>query len=234
MRIVAIDADGVAHAVAWRHRVSLDHKKAWEDFKHRLREINEAVWADDQLIAVKGENNYRDTLYPEYKGTRKGDPGSAIIVKQLRERAVRSGIVVPSYGREADDLLRIWSIEAKNAGHEIVIAANDKDLFCIPGKHYNIRTDKLTTINEQDAERHYWQQILKGDPVDNIPGLPGVGPKKAASLLSDCFTTAEYKARVKELYKQYYKEDWKNYLLSNGKMIHIQQNVNDYFEFKEE
>ena len=232
MTVALIDADCVAHAVAWTYNNMkvIDH--AWRVYQKSLKEIEEAVWADHSNIVVKGPGNYRDILYPEYKGTRK--PSASVdpeVVKTLRLRTVESNLGIFSYGRESDDFIRIWSHEATECGEEYVICSNDKDLYCIPGKHFSTKTHAVREITPQEAERHYWEQVLKGDMTDNIPGLPGVGPVKAKNLLIECKTTEEYKAAVERAYRAQYGDEWKSWLLSNGKMIHIQRNFDDYFTF---
>jgi len=234
MTVALIDADCVAHAVAWNFPKLKELGKAWRAFSRSIRDIEEAVWADHSNIVVKGPGNYRDYIYSEYKAHRVGKESKVEdgVVNGLRDRAVSELGAIYSYGRESDDFLRIWSIEAENAGEEYVVCSNDKDLYCIPGKHFSTKTHQIRNITKAEAERHYWEQILKGDMTDNIPGLPGIGPVKAKNLLKDCDTTEEYKAVVERCYKQQYGPDtWKSWLLSNGKMIHIQQHVDDYFTF---
>ena len=53
---------------------------------------------------------------------------------------------------------------------------------CIPGKHWLMHKKEMIVVSEEDAMRHYYQQLLKGDPTDNIPGVPRVGEVKAAKI----------------------------------------------------
>jgi 5'-3' exonuclease len=82
--------------------------------------------------------------------------------------------------------------------------------------------------------RHYYQQLLKGDPTDNIPGVPRVGEVKAAKILAPFTTEKDFQEQVVEQYLLAYGEfEWKDYLLSNAKMIHLQRDKDDYFNFKQ-
>jgi 5'-3' exonuclease len=68
-----------------------------------------------------------------------------------------------------------------------------------------------------------------GDSVDNIPGLPGVGPVKAAKLLEGLTTHEERRSAVIDAYIDMYGEHWQNHYLANGKMIHMWRFMNDHF-----
>ena len=84
-------------------------------------------------------------------------------------------------------------------------------------------------ISEEEAMRHYYEQIIKGDPTDYIPGIPGVGEKKAAAALKNCKTEEDFQEAVVNAYFSYYGEElWYEYFLSNAKMIHLQKHSNDY------
>jgi 5'-3' exonuclease len=227
--IALIDGDIITYEVNWKFPNSYD--LAWFNFKKRVNNIVESVFASDYLIAVSGKYNYRDTLYREYKGTRQKNESKTKFIRLLREQAVVDLGACPADGREADDLLRIWARECESGGNDYIICSGDKDLFAIPGRHYLLRSNKIKNVSVEEAERFYWEQILKGDATDNIPGLPGIGPIKASEMLLNCKTTEDYKKTVALQYIRFYGEEWHNQLLSNGKVIHIQEHVNDWFTF---
>jgi 5'-3' exonuclease len=153
------------------------------------------------------------------------------IVPILRKMAVHHDLAIESTGREADDLLRIWAGECRAVGREFVICSIDKDLKMIPGMHYNMNRDEMEEISEQTAMQHYYCQLLSGDPTDNIPGLPGIGPKTAPKLVAHCVKETEFQEVIVERYFQEYgQERWYEYFLSNAKMIHLQEHTEDYFD----
>jgi 5'-3' exonuclease len=146
--------------------------------------------AFDESLAV----SYRNEIYPEYKANR--DPAPVELKRQFGwARAVAEALGLSCYadGRyEADDLIGTLAEYWRERGHPICIVTADKDLAQLVGEadHWwdfsrnqklNARqlTDKFGVMPEQMADF----LALTGDPVDNIPGVPGIGPKSAAVLL---------------------------------------------------
>ena len=92
---------------------------------------------------------------------------------------------------EADDI--VVSLKRDHPA-KYTLAAVDKDvLYSLPGKHFNYYTSakyginmKWVQVDKMEAMKHHYLQTLTGDPGDNIPGLAGIGPKKAAKILEGC------------------------------------------------
>lgn len=200
---------------------------------HRIiDQIKEVTFAEKCLIAIKGDGNFRHTVYPAYKQHRKQERPVQNYVDTLREYLDSLGLAVRAHGMEADDLLRIWHGEALAAGEHPVIASIDKDLLCIPGTHYRFPRGNLyeagsrdpsllIEVNEWDAAKHYHKQLLMGDSTDGIPGLPKVGPKRADAIISDCKTVEDLQFITCYAYKEIIGKDWKDFLILNGKLITI-------------
>ena len=146
--------------------------------------------AFDESLAV----SYRNEIYPEYKANR--DPAPEELKRQFGwARAVAEALGLSCYADdryEADDLIGTLAEYWRERGHPICIVTADKDLAQLVGEadHWwdfsrnqklNARqlTDKFGVMPEQMADF----LALTGDPVDNIPGVPGIGPKSAAALL---------------------------------------------------
>lgn len=235
-QIIQLDSDGKRVPVEWTKEEDRAYLEAsWNKLQKDLQKLLDEIYCKDFLMAVKGPNNYRNLMYPEYKLNRHADPTKQnVFVPVLRKLCVHEELAVESEGREADDLMRIWAEQAREAGDDYIICSIDKDLKCIPGKHYLMHHDKKHTINvsPEEALRHYYEQMLKGDSTDNIPGVPKVGDVKATKLLAPYSTEEEFQSQVIEQYLiAYGEDDWKDYLLSNAKMIHLQTKPNDYFSF---
>ena len=134
---------------------------------------------------------------PSYKAQRPPTPPS--LEEQLsgiREMLAALRVaVVEIEGEEADDVIATLAVQAAHAGARSVIASSDKDFFQLVGPHVQvIRPDgKQSVLLDAGAVFARYgvkpEQItdylsLIGDSVDNIPGVPGVGPKTAVELLT--------------------------------------------------
>ncbi len=138
--------------------------------------------------------SYRNEIYPEYKANR--DPAPEELKRQFAwARDVAEAMGFKCYGDErfeADDLIGTLATHWRDRGHAINVVTGDKDLAQLleDGDSWwdfarNIRlgpdgiVDKFGVRPGQIAD---WL-ALTGDSVDNIPGIPGVGPKTATALL---------------------------------------------------
>lgn len=147
----------------------------------------------------------RMKILPAYKQQRQETPDDLGVQFPVMEEAVAAlGIHnVRLEGHEADDLIASYAAAARNAGHEVVIATNDKDIYALVGEGTRIYTtnksdagdskEGFVLLGEAEVEAKWGvppAQIpdvlaLTGDSVDNIPGVDGVGPKTAAKLIRE-------------------------------------------------
>ena len=226
--IAVVDADSCIYQAAWQ-RETLDD--AVENYKYLLdKNWVGPIWADESIVYCGGKDNFRYSLCPQYKGNRKEPPEDAKLFKPLMQELVNRGLTIPSHGMEADDMVRIKSVELTKKGIKHTIVHIDKDLDCIVGNHYNPRQQEFYDIDENQADLNYWLQILKGDPTDNLPGLPKVGPKTAEKMLNG-IPLGRRKARVLAAYRaKFGVVDWKNKLMETANGIHILRTENDFFK----
>jgi len=233
---IMLDADGKRSRIFLTKDQEIKYlKKSLIVFKVLLRQLLESVFCEEYLSAVKGPDNYRTLLYPNYKVNRhQGDPSKInILVPLIRKLAVHEGLAVEAVGCEADDLMRMWALQAQEAGDPYIICTIDKDLKCIEGKHFNMKTKQFFEVTKEQARLNYYAQLIQGDATDNIPGIPGKGPIKSRGMLSACTSEEEMQEVVVSAYIEFYGDDWYNYFLSNAKMIHLQRYPNDYFKAEE-
>jgi 5'-3' exonuclease len=138
--------------------------------------------------------SYRNEIYPDYKANR--EPAPEELKRQFlwaRDVAEAMGLRCFSDQRyEADDLIGTLASHWRERGHPVCIVTSDKDLAQLIGKGDSwwdfTRNRKLDSAKIKDKFGVHPHQIadylaLTGDSVDNIPGIPGVGPKSAAALL---------------------------------------------------
>ncbi|MEE4219211.1 MAG: 5'-3' exonuclease H3TH domain-containing protein [Xanthomonadales bacterium] len=138
--------------------------------------------------------SFRNEIYPEYKANR--DPAPEELTRQFAwARSVAEAMGLPCYADpryEADDLIGTLAYYWRDRGHPVYVVTADKDLAQLVGENdywwdfsrnrkLNARQlkEKFGVLPEQMADF----LALTGDAVDNIPGVPGVGPKSAAALL---------------------------------------------------
>jgi DNA polymerase-1 len=152
---------------------------------------DEIIFAFDESL----ESNYRNELYPAYKANR--EPAPEELKRQFlycQQLCTALGFSVLSDGYyEADDLIGTAMLSARQNGQASIILSADKDLSQLLGEHdqqwdyaKNIRW-KLAGVKEKHGvHAHQFADYLglTGDAVDNSPGVPGIGPKTAATLLS--------------------------------------------------
>jgi len=223
--IAIIDGDVLLYMSIWNMETK---EEARERFDEIFQNILEGVFATDYVMALGGPDNFRVDLYPDYKGNRvksKSTRPDWFLDLKSDIESEYDGCVF-SDNCEADDLVRIWATECDAADMKRIVVSVDKDLDCISGLHYNPRKGLIYDVEQEDANYFYWKQILMGDSTDNIPGLPGIGTKKADAILAH---NIKYKDSVCRAYHNQYGEDGYNYLITNGRLIHIWRHINDHF-----
>ena len=143
---------------------------------------------------------FRDEMVEEYKAGRAETPD--ILTPQFDMiRRVLASLAVPLVevpGYEADDALATLATEARDRGHEVIVVTGDRDCFQLVEDPYvrvlyNRRGvsdyslyDEAGIIERTGVSPALYPQLaaLRGDPSDNLPGVPGVGEKTAAKLLT--------------------------------------------------
>jgi 5'-3' exonuclease len=160
------------------------------DLLEEARPAHVAVAFDESLAT-----SFRNAIYPAYKQNR--EPAPPELKRQFalcRELCRLLGIAeFGSSTHEADDIIGTIATRLRATGHRAVVVTRDKDLAQLirDGDHYwdyaGARRFAYADIEGQFGvrpERFADYLALTGDSVDNIPGVPGIGPKTAAALLS--------------------------------------------------
>lgn len=172
---------------------------------------------------LSGSGNFREqmaTILP-YKGNR--DPTHK--PKYYREikdylRDVWGAEVVN--GREADDAIGCAQWAAKD--RDTIIVSIDKDLDMIPGPHYNWVKNFAYDVSLNNANLMLFYQMLTGDRTDNIPGIPGIGPKTADRMIENLKSELPLvRAAVQQAYKKYYGADWETFYDEVAALLWIQR-----------
>ena len=157
-------------------------------------------WVSDYKGFLTGSNNYRKEIAvtAPYKGNRVQErPVHYQLVRDYLTSAWGCEVID---GQEADDAIGIAAYSYGDDDEAYIIMTIDKDLDMIRGWHYNFTKDIKYFVQEDDTMRTFYTQVLTGDRVDNIPGLKGIGPKKAEKILKDCSSEKDMYAAVLEAY----------------------------------
>jgi DNA polymerase-1 len=146
------------------------------------------------VFDAKGKT-FRDDIYKEYKANRPPMPDelrSQIAPLHQIVKAMGFPIIVES-GVEADDVIGTLARQASAQGIECVISTGDKDMAQLVDEHVTLINTMTNTAMDKNgvvekfgvpAELIIDYLAMKGDKVDNIPGIPGVGDKSAVAMLN--------------------------------------------------
>ena len=196
-------------------------------FDYQLKSIKSKLKAKSYKIYLTGSGNYREKVATvlKYKGNRDGTE-KPYWFYNVRKYAESLGAIVV-HGNEADDACSVVAYRGYLVNPEApttVCSSGDKDLRDTPGLHFNPdKDDGPVLITMEQANRNFYQQLLKGDKSsDNIPGCQGlskktsgrygvrkiatIGDKGAEALLADCTTARELYERCYEVYSDWYSE----------------------------
>ncbi|MGF1549524.1 MAG: DNA polymerase I [Sphingomonadaceae bacterium] len=149
------------------------------------------------VVLDKSEKTFRNEMYGEYKANRPPPPEDLVPQFPLIREATRAFSIpcIEEEGLEADDIIACYATEATKAGWKVTIVSSDKDLMQLiaaPG------VELYDTMNDRRIDAAYVGKkfgvgpeklgdvlALMGDSVDNVPGVPGIGPKRASALIAE-------------------------------------------------
>jgi len=188
-----------------------------------------------------GLSRERMVLLPEYKAQRPSMPDD--LAAQIDELVVYLGAArIPSFVQdevEADDLIASLARMAVQAGDSVVIASADKDFFQLVSPavgllNPNDKTDAIWTASQvvaktgvQPGQVVDWLSLI-GDSVDNIRGVPGVGPKTATDLLVRFGSVESLYGRLGEVKSEKLRESLRvsaDVVRRNQQMIRLQDDL---------
>jgi DNA polymerase-1 len=148
------------------------------------------------VILDASEHTHRNVMYDQYKAHRPPPPEDLVPQFPLIRTATRAFSIpcIEEAGLEADDIIACYVTVAKEAGWKVTIVSSDKDLMQLIDEDAGI--DMLDTMNDRRIGRAEVLEkfgvppekvgdvlALMGDSVDNVPGVPGIGPKTASQLI---------------------------------------------------
>src|SRR3954470_15992881 len=147
------------------------------------------------VVLDASEQTHRNKMYDQYKAHRPPPPEDLVPQFPLIRVATRAFSIpcIEEAGLEADDIIACYVTAAKKAGWQVTIVSSDKDLMQLIEDG---QIDMLDTMNDRRIDEAAVIEkfgvgpekvgdvlALMGDSVDNVPGVPGVGPKTATQLI---------------------------------------------------
>lgn len=191
--------------------------------------------------------NFRDSVakQKEYKGNRKQE--KPFHYDNLTAYIFSKYDVKVAVGMEADDLMSIDQWERVRNGHlDTIICSRDKDLRITPGMHFSwscgrqeqFGPARVTELGEIKLIKNnkkifgtglsfFYSQLITGDVVDNVPGLPKGGPVLAHKTLADCSSEEEMFERVSALYQERFGEDWRQEMREQVDLLWMVRELNE-------
>ena len=191
--------DGLNVAFRWKHQNILDFKY---DYIRTIESLAKSYNAGTIIVCADGGSSYRKEIYPEYKANRKER-----FAEQTEQEAKEFEMFMAEFsdtltlirqkypvfhfrGVEADDIAAY--ITQKINYDECWLISSDRDLDLLISdtvSRFSTVTRKETTVYnwdehyDFDIEDYISFKCLTGDKGDNVPGVPGVGPKRAVQLM---------------------------------------------------
>ncbi|WP_331372838.1 DNA polymerase I [Sinorhizobium chiapasense] len=184
------------------------------------------------VIFDYSSKTFRNVLYDQYKANRTAPPEDLIPQFGLIRHATRAFNLpcIEKEGYEADDLIATYARLAEEAGAGVTIVSSDKDLMQLVTSRvsmYDSMKDKQITIPDViekwgvPPEKMIDLQAMTGDSTDNVPGIPGIGPKTAAQLLEEYGDLDTLLARAGEIKQQKRRES----IVANAELARLSRQL---------
>lgn len=246
----ALDADvlvyelGFAAEAAWKYQRAENGEQedgnpppfdvVLEMIERRIPQIIEESGATEGVLFLTGSKNFRNHIavtHP-YKARLGNKPYHYKNIKAVLP------MMYPHYmeeGLEADDLIGMVLTKSPD---EWIATSRDKDIRQLTGHHYSWElenqpaigpfvADKLGHIELRKGkvfgwgDKFFFAQLITGDYVDSIPGIPRKGPVAALEALKDANTYLDMLEAVSTLYKAYYQLEWKTVMREQARLLHL-------------
>ena len=200
--------DAINLGFRWKHAGATEF---CDDYIKTVESLKRSYKASHVIIACdRGASSYRKTIYPEYKQNRKDKQALQTEAEKDAfetffrefENTMATIEIEGKYpllrfqGVEADDVCAYICSKVKN--RNIWLISSDKDYDLLINNHvsrFSYVTRKETTIDnwnthyDFEPEDYISIKCLMGDSGDNVPGVPGIGPKRAVSLVAEYGST---------------------------------------------
>lgn len=185
-------------------------------FLNMFLKMIDAFNPDGVVVAFdKGKPRVRMEMLPQYKAQRPPmDPDLHAQVPMIKELLTALNVpILQSEGWEGDDILGTMARLGEEAGCDMLLVTGDRDMYQLVTEHVNVVSTRkglsdvaiMTPESVDDLYHGITPALvpdfygLKGDTSDNIPGVPGIGPKKASALIAQYGSLDEVIAHADEV-----------------------------------
>ena len=185
-------------------------------FLNMFLKMIDAFNPDGVVVAFdKGKPRVRMEMLPQYKAQRPPmDPDLHAQFPMIKELLVALNVpILQSEGWEGDDILGTMARLGEQAGCDMLLVTGDRDMYQLVTEHVNVVSTRkglsdvaiMTPESVDDLYHGITPALvpdfygLKGDTSDNIPGVPGIGPKKASALIAQYGSLDEVIAHADEV-----------------------------------
>ena len=185
-------------------------------FLNMFLKMIDAFNPDGVVVALdKGKPRVRMEMLPQYKAQRPPmDPDLHAQFPMIKELLAALNVpILQSEGWEGDDILGTMARLGEEAGCDMLLVTGDRDMYQLVTEHVNVVSTRkglsdvaiMTPESVDDLYHGITPALvpdfygLKGDTSDNIPGVPGIGPKKASALIAKYGSLDEVIAHADEV-----------------------------------
>ena len=185
-------------------------------FLNMFLKMIDAFHPDGVVVAFdKGKPRVRMEMLPQYKAQRPPmDPDLHAQFPMIKELLAALNVpILQSEGWEGDDILGTMARLGEQAGCDMLLVTGDRDMYQLVTEHVNVVSTRkglsdvaiMTPESVDDLYHGITPALvpdfygLKGDTSDNIPGVPGIGPKKASALIAQYGSLDEVIAHADEV-----------------------------------
>lgn len=185
-------------------------------FLNMFLKMIDAFNPDGVVVAFdKGKPRVRMEMLPQYKAQRPPmDPDLHAQFPMIKELLTALNVpILQSEGWEGDDILGTMARLGEQAGCDMLLVTGDRDMYQLVTEHVNVVSTRkglsdvaiMTPESVDDLYHGITPALvpdfygLKGDTSDNIPGVPGIGPKKASALIAQYGSLDEVIAHADEV-----------------------------------
>lgn len=184
------------------------------------------------VIFDYSSKTFRNELYDLYKANRTAPPEDLVPQFGLIREATRAFNLpcIETEGFEADDIIATYARQAEAIGADVTIISSDKDLMQLVTANvhmYDAMKDKQIGIPDViekwgvGPEKMIDLQAMTGDSTDNVPGIPGIGPKTAAQLLEEYGDLDTLLTRAGEIKQQKRREN----IIANAELARLSRQL---------